>query len=255
MGAYADRPPPLLVAAISDGAGQKRPSMDLSVGGKENGMSAGLDPTDPGLGDLDPMSLNDSQPGFENVVQFLSRFGYLLSNTEATAVLDNKISAALRRFQAFYGLPQTGEFDDRTREEMQKPRCGLPDPSIAGFSIACAWTDRELTYAFDVGTNDVPGTQEFNAVRSAFRTWQSAVVINFIEVNVDNDPDILVGWGRAADPDLDMTGNVIAHADFPPNCPLLDARLPQPVHFDDEEHRWSIGAVPNAFDIETVALH
>ena len=30
---------------------------------------------------------------------------------------------------------------------------------------------------------------------------------------------------------------------------------PLPLHFDDEEHQWSIGSVPNAYDIETVALH
>ena len=32
-------------------------------------------------------------------------------------------------------------------------------------------------------------------------------------------------------------------------------RLPKPVHFDDSEHVWSVGAVSGAYDIETVALH
>ena len=31
--------------------------------------------------------------------------------------------------------------------------------------------------------------------------------------------------------------------------------LPKPVHFDDTEHTWNIGAAPNTFDVETVALH
>jgi hypothetical protein len=30
---------------------------------------------------------------------------------------------------------------------------------------------------------------------------------------------------------------------------------PKPIHFDDSEHMWSVGAVANAFDVETVALH
>ena len=31
--------------------------------------------------------------------------------------------------------------------------------------------------------------------------------------------------------------------------------MPKPVHFDDSEHLWVIGAVASGFDVETVALH
>jgi hypothetical protein len=48
---------------------------------------------------------------------------------------------------------------------------------------------------------------------------------------------------------------VFAHADFPPPCSVVTNALPKPVHFDDSEHLWSIGAIANAFDVETVALH
>ena len=52
-----------------------------------------------------------------------------------------------------------------------------------------------------------------------------------------------------------MVGGTLAHADFPPPCGVVTNTLPKPVHFDDSEHTWSDGAVANAFDIETVALH
>ena len=52
-----------------------------------------------------------------------------------------------------------------------------------------------------------------------------------------------------------MIGGILAHADFPPACGIITNTLPKPLHFDDSEHAWSVGAVPNAFDIETVALH
>jgi hypothetical protein len=48
-----------------------------------------------------------------------------------------------------------------------------------------------------------------------------------------------------------MTGGTLAHAD----CSVVTNSLPKPVHFDDTEHTWSVGAVANAFDVETVALH
>jgi Matrixin len=35
----------------------------------------------------------------------------------------------------------------------------------------------------------------------------------------------------------------------------LTKSLPRPIHFDDSEHLWSIGAIVNALDVETVALH
>lgn len=46
-----------------------------------------------------------------------------------------------------------------------------------------------------------------------------------------------------------------AHADFPPGCSVVVDQLPLPVHFDDSEHTWVIGAASGGFDIETVALH
>jgi hypothetical protein len=51
-----------------------------------------------------------------------------------------------------------------------------------------------------------------------------------------------------------MVGGVVAHSDFPPKCSILGAS-PLPLHFDDSENVWCIGAVADALDVETVALH
>ena len=69
------------------------------------------------------------------------------------------------------------------------------------------------------------------------------------------DRNYLIGWRPANDPDHSMVGGVLAHADFPPGCSVVTNFLPKPVHFDDSEHTWNIGAAPNTFDVETVALH
>jgi hypothetical protein len=52
-----------------------------------------------------------------------------------------------------------------------------------------------------------------------------------------------------------MVGGTLAHADFPPGCSVVTNSLPKPVHFDDSEHTWTIGATAGAFDVETVGLH
>ena len=52
-----------------------------------------------------------------------------------------------------------------------------------------------------------------------------------------------------------MGGGVLAHADYPPGCGFYGNALPRPLHFDDQEHTWCIGAVAGQFDVETIALH
>ncbi|WP_380166949.1 matrixin family metalloprotease [Jannaschia sp. R86511] len=201
----------------------------------------------------------ESNPGFEAVQGFLARFGYLRPTEAAGAsgALDTSTEQALRRFQEFYRLEPTGEFDEATREAMTQPRCAMADPPSGGieFATTCAWTDRTLTWAFDTGTNDIAGNGELDAVRRAFASWQALGGLMFTEVAVGASPDIRVGWRPANDPDHSMVGGVLAHADFPPGCSVVTNTLPKPVHFDDTEHTWSVGAVAGAFDRETVALH
>lgn len=93
-------------------------------------------------------------------------------------------------------------------------------------------------------------------MRRAFATWAAAGVgLTFSEVAQNQNPDIVIEWRQAADPDHSMVGGVIAHADFPPGCSVIVINPPLPLHYDDQEHTWVDGAVANGFDIETVALH
>jgi hypothetical protein len=209
------------------------------------------------LSAVGPHRLGDRDPGLDRVREFLVRFGYLPRRSAGPrGVLDEGLAAALRRYQERNAVLPTGEFDLPTRDAMTTARCALPDlDDGVAFSIRCAWDRRDLTYAFDTGTADVVGTAEFQAVRNAFDTWSATVPLTFTEVAVDQDPDVLIGWRPADDPDLTMVGGTLAHADFPPGCGVVTDALPKPVHFDDSEHVWSLGAAPGAFDVETVALH
>lgn len=204
----------------------------------------------------------ESPEGFGSVLAFLHRYGYLIDVKREHNTLTERVSVALRKYQRLQSLPVTGEFDEATRSRMNTGRCGLPDLQHGmGFSAACAWTGPwaeypSLTYAFDQGTSDISGDGEFQAVRNAFATWEAFLTpMSFAEVKPTDSPDIMVGWRPTVDPDLDMTGSAIAHADLPPDCETLDPGLPQPLHFDNGESTWCIGAQPGAFDVESVALH
>lgn len=196
----------------------------------------------------------EARAGLEHVQEYLARFGYLDRDVAKTNENDEYTSYALETFQKKHGLPVTGNLDEPTKKEMTKARCGLPDMLNAiDFATTCRWTKRNLTFAFDTGTADTAG--EFTAVRNAFKTWAAIVPLTFTEVATNQAPDLFVDWRPANDPDHSMVGTVLAHADFPPGCSVITNTLPKPLHFDDSEHMWTIGAVANAFDIETVALH
>ena len=200
--------------------------------------------------------LGEQKKGLDDVQKFLTRFGYLQIGTFKSGQLDSLTSDALRKYQERNGLRATGEFDSATRDQMTTHRCAHPDVQDGvAFVTRCAWDRRRLTFAFNNGTNDVAGQAEFQAVRNAFQTWAATVSITFAEVGVGANPDILIDWRDANDPDLSMVGGTLAHADFPPGCGVVTNNLPKPIHFDDSEHMWSVGAVANAFDVETVALH
>jgi hypothetical protein len=203
--------------------------------------------------------VGESKRGVEDVQNYLRQFGYVREGQGLalrSGEVDDTTSEALKAFQTFHRLPITGEFDSATKDVMTKARCGFPDMhSGIAFSTACRWNQRGLTYAFRNGTDDTTSQEEFQAVRNAFSTWASIVPFTFTEVGVGGYHEIEIDWRNAADPDYNMVGPTLAHADYPPGCTFVTNTFPKPVHFDDSEHLWSIGAVTDAYDVETVALH
>ncbi|MFE6063382.1 matrixin family metalloprotease [Streptomyces sp. NPDC056431] len=206
------------------------------------------------------------QDGFEYVQKFLEELGYLPAHSYEAGRLDSITSLALARFQEHSALTPTGSFDERTREVMLKSRCGFmgdPDPVFRAIGEPilhsvngpmCAWDKNHFTYAFGAGTVQIPGDDEFTAVRTAFATWQALLPITFTEVSSGANPDFMVSWVPANDPDYPLlVGPRHAHSFPPPGCGTPD--MPKPLHFDKDEHKWRIGAEPDCFDVESVALH
>src|SRR6266567_5747175 len=94
--------------------------------------------------------------GLSHVQNYLVRFGYLKHDCFTADRLDNATSEALSKFQERFRLEKTGLFDENTRRQMGVSRCGLPDMTLGiEFQRRCCWSRRNLTFAFNNGTNDI----------------------------------------------------------------------------------------------------
>jgi len=164
------------------------------------------------IAEVRPTGKGRSNKELKRVQDFLCRFGYLKKRGFKAGTLDKKTSEALSHYQRAHGRRVTGDFNKATRDQMTTSRCGFPDMNKGiEFSTTCAWDKTDLTFTFDVGTNDVAGQQEFDAVRSAFQSWAAVTPLTFREVGLGDAPDISIGWRPANDPDLDMRGGTLAH--------------------------------------------
>jgi predicted Zn-dependent protease len=204
---------------------------------------------------------------------FLRRFGYLqetrnssfaavrdLTVLEATtATFDDATEEALRSYQQFHGLAITGELDQATVAEMQKPRCGFPDtPSTIGSARFVAWGTRwdhtNITYRIVNFTAELTQAEIRDAVRQAFDLWGAVTPLTFTEVAGNADILISFATGDHGDGDpFDGVGNVLAHAFYPPPN---GGDIAGDAHFDDAE-TWTVNVpVPaGGWDLVTIAAH
>lgn len=182
-------------------------------------------------------------------LDFLSERGYIKVNSDIGEIVAlPKVVKALKKFQEFAGIEMSGVFDEKTREFMQRPRCGRPDVETTDEAIkrrkrftpqGTIWKKRLLTWALE-GEKNNDGISNFD-VRRVFRLslnkWQAVTNIDFVELvgHPDDSADIrvLFGTGKHAGCSyaFDGKGNTLAHAFYP----LNNYGLSGDVHFDDDE--------------------
>src|SRR5215218_3064769 len=147
----------------------------------------------------------------EEMQRYLNRFGYLkvddlgaFTNVRDAGPIpeanlgtfDEKTVQALRSYQEFFHLPQTGELDDATVAQMSIPRCGFPDVvEAAGVSAEVVqgnrWTTTDLRYGFQNFSPDLGEAETRNAIRAALALWSDVTPLTFREVAVDQTPEIV----------------------------------------------------------------
>ncbi|KAK1404466.1 Metalloendoproteinase [Heracleum sosnowskyi] len=218
----------------------------------------------------------DNLAGLRELKQYLNKFGYLnyhSSKAHDDDDFDDFLEAAMKTYQANYNLKVTGTVDSETLSKMVMPRCGVPDVingtnsmltnkkrhhhhsrkkfhTVSHYSFfqgSPRWPvgKTHLTYWFDDTT---PSNAKPAFVR-AFDKWASVTqYFTFSETQDSQSSDIKIGFASGDHGDgnpFDGPGSTLAHAFAP-----TDGRL----HCDAEES-WSIGALANYTDLETVALH
>jgi hypothetical protein len=223
--------------------------------------------------------------GLADLKRYLARFGYMQPRPAHDDVFDERMEAAVRRYQSSLSLPVTGRLDSSTLGRIMTKRCGVADGAGDGKSVSLSaeaaaaaagtgsrftflddqpwWTrsnphPRVLTYAVSP-TATVGGYLPPEAVRAAFRSafarWARVIPVEFVETDYDHGkPDILVGFYEGDHGDgspFDGRYGELAHA-----YTSDDGHI----HFDAAEH-WSVdvgsdtGTGDSAVDLETVATH
>ncbi len=205
--------------------------------------------------------------------RYLARFGYLdsprLRRTGLKTIVakpapaemntfDEATEVALRTFQRFVGLPETGIIDEATIAKMSQDRCGNLDVAaedVAGYELSgCQWERNNLRYAFENFSTHLTSNQVRSAVRDAFDLWAEVVPLTFTEVPVSQNHEILIRFGTDDHNDCPFPfegTSPLAHNFYPPDC---GGDLAGDSHYNDE-NTWSVDSPPSDYDLVTVAAH
>uniref|UniRef100_A0A673BU59 Matrix metallopeptidase 16b (membrane-inserted) n=1 Tax=Sphaeramia orbicularis TaxID=375764 RepID=A0A673BU59_9TELE len=200
--------------------------------------------------------------------EWLQRYGYLSRPEPGMSVLRSAqtLHSAIAAMQRVYGLNVTGTLDEKTKDWMQKPRCGVPD-KIKNTSrsrkrryalTGQKWQRTHITYSIKNVTPKVGARETHDAIRRAFDVWQGVTPLRFEAVPYSaletgrRDVDITIifasGFHGDSSP-FDGEGGFLAHAYFP------GPGIGGDTHFDSDEP-WTLGN-PNhdGNDLFLVAVH
>ncbi|KAK2636369.1 hypothetical protein Ddye_031161 [Dipteronia dyeriana] len=214
--------------------------------------------------------------GLSKVKIYLQHYGYIPNTAKNfTNTFDETLVAAIKSYQKFYNIEQTGQLDTKTIAQMILPRCGNRDVGDQTSSSSSSsrssshvnsvghyeyfpdnprWDKLALTFAFLPG-NHLSENYKKTIVR-AFSSWAAVTPLTFTRTESYNEADIKIAFYSGDHGDggpFDGTLGQLAHA-FEPPAGMF--------HFDSDEN-WEVegellklpSRVVTAVDLESVAVH
>ncbi|XP_054271655.1 collagenase 3-like [Macrosteles quadrilineatus] len=183
----------------------------------------------------------DNEEDSLDAPSYLAEFGYLPPsdpNGPSQIIAAETLAKAIREFQTFMGLEETGVLDRETKKLMKKPRCGIKDqPTINGPSsyklTGSKWKTNTLSYKITKYPDDFPRDETDRTIKEAFQVWSRVTPLKFIRKtrgNVHIEIKFARGRHGSCEPFKGPLG-VLAHA--------FDPISGGDIHFDDSEP-WTI---------------
>ena len=200
--------------------------------------------------------MDDDTSYHNEALKYLEKFGYLDSSNQVSASSEQD---AIREFQHFAQLNQSGILDDPTIESMKLPRCGVKDFSDHNHSLnnktrhkrftlfGGKWHKKNLTYRITKYSSHMKRNIVEQEIAKAFRVWSRVSPLNF-EHKTSGKADIELRFVRGLHSDgvFDGPSGVLAHAASPTSG--------GDVCFDDAEP-WSVKLKGTSVNLWDVASH
>jgi hypothetical protein len=125
------------------------------------------------------------------------------------------LEAAIRQYQIFNGLEQTGIVEPRTAHVMARRRCGLPDFNISGRDKPCKWPMSQITYFANLTLPGISDKQAKQAYAIAFEQWALVCDIEPVRVDSPDVANIFAQSGKGKANGLDARGGTLAWSELP----------------------------------------
>lgn len=196
------------------------------------------------------------------VLLILQKYGYIGDSAKnmlgsAMAVSEDTFRDALREYQRYAGLKQTGKLDGATLDMMRAPRCGVKDKVGPANSVrkkryalqGSKWDTTSITYKISKYSNRATDRKKTKReLVKALHMWSEVTPLDFIEKKRgEADIDIRFEQGEHGDGDpFDGLDNTLAHAYFP--------EFGGDVHFDDDE-KWTLDDEKTGTNLFQIAAH
>ncbi|KAK3223237.1 hypothetical protein Dsin_010262 [Dipteronia sinensis] len=199
----------------------------------------------------------DKVDGLARVKKYFQNFGYITeSPLNFTDAFDDMLESAIKTYQKNFNLEPTGQLDNKTIQQILRPRCGNPDIVNGTTTMNSGHPESHNTSLFHsvAHYSFFPGRPRWPSNRRTLSRWSTVTQLNFTQSESYRTADIRIAFASGDHGDgepFDGVLGTLAHAFSPPSGFF---------HLDNDEN-WVIEGVTNplttmsAVDLESVAVH